>query len=270
MYQRCYIVTDNFVNSQNTPKAEKWMKQGRLFIFYLHVQRDLATCWSRDVSLVEFMHPVFIARQVELTVGESGLCCCVPEDVSLVEFMCPVFIACQVELTVGESGLCCCVPEDVSLVEFLCPVFIACQVELAVGESGLWFFSCARGCLLGGVYVPCIYCIPGGVSRRRIGSLFLCVPEDVSWVEFMCPVFIACQVELAVGESGLCFFCVPEDVSLVECMYPVFIATPGGVNRRRIGSLLLCACSVWRQLFERKNYFPLFVDSSCWSVPWSD
>ena len=61
--------------------------------------------------------------------------------------------------------------------------------------------------------------------------------EDVSLVEFMYLVglFIACQVEIIVGDSGLC------------CC--------GAYVQRH----------VWRQLFERK-YFPVFVDSMTHSV----
>ena len=46
-----------------------------------------------------------------------------------------------------------------------------------------------------------------------------------------------------------------EDIRLVGFIHLVFTRTPGGVNRRRFRSLLLCPLSVERY------YFPLFVDS---------
>ena len=58
-----------------------------------------------------------------------------------------------------------CYFEDVSLVEFTYPVLIACQVELS------W------GCLLGGVYVPCINRMPGGIIVGDSG-LCCCVPFE--------------------------------------------------------------------------------------------
>ena len=53
-----------------------------------------------------------------------------------------------------------------------------------------------KGCLLGGVHVPCIYRMLGGVIVGDSG-LCCCVPEDVSLVEFMYLVFIVCKVELS-------------------------------------------------------------------------
>ena len=54
------------------------------------------------------MYRVFTRMPVELTVGDSGLCCC--EDVPLVEFMYRVSTRMPGGVTVGDSGLCC---EDV-------------------------------------------------------------------------------------------------------------------------------------------------------------
>ena len=87
--------------------------------------------------------------------------------------------------------------DDVFLVGFMYPVFMACQVELS------WW------CLLGGVYVPCVYGMPGVVIVMMspwwsLCSLYLpqasCSYRDgVSLVEFMYPVFMACQMELSLA-----------------------------------------------------------------------
>ena len=41
-----------------------------------------------------------------------------------------------------------------------------------------------------------------------------------------------------------------EDVPLVEFMYLVFTRMPGESYRRRLGSLLLCVCDVFRALIN--------------------
>ena len=106
---------------------------------------------------------------------------------------------------------------------------------------------CLSGCLLGGVYVPCVY-------------------QAVSLVEFIYPVFIRMS-----PWGVLTLPCVYQDVSLVEFMYPAFIRVSpwwslcalclsvcilggGRCNlylshgkwsyRRRLRFLRLCACSV--------------------------
>ena len=53
-----------------------------------------------------------------------------------------------------------------------------------------------------------------------------------------------------------------EDVSLVEFMYPVFTACQVELLRATRVSVIVCLVNVLRQLIER-NDFPLFVDSCC-------
>ena len=80
----------------------------------------------------------------------------------------------------------------------------------------------------------------------------------------LCTLYLhACQVRVTVGDSGLCCCtCVlyfernnnnnkpTEDVSVVVLMYLVFTRVPGESYRRRLRSLLLYLCSVFRALIN--------------------
>ena len=77
--------------------------------------------------------------------------------------------------------------------------------------------------------------------------------EGVPLVEFMYLVFtrMPCEEVLLLEFMYLVFTCMPgEDVPLVEFMYLVFKRMPGESYRRRLRSLLLCFCDVFRELIN--------------------
>ena len=60
--------------------------------------------------------------------------------------------------------------------------------------------------------------------------------------------FVGLKVSVPVGMSDMVSKIEIEDVPLVEFMYLVFTRMPGESYSRRLGSLLLCLCYVFRAL----------------------
>ena len=166
---------------------------------------------------------VLFACQVRVTVRDSGLCCCVClEDVPLVEFMYLVFThmpggvyVLVFTLTPGvyvpciyshaRWSLCTvyiyiicrwwssstCIDTHVPQVEFMYRVYIYIYAD-------------------GGAHVPCIYRhVPQVefmylVFTRMPGGVYVpCIYTHARWS--LCTLYLhACQVRVAVGDSGLC------------------------------------------------------------------
>ena len=133
--------------------------------------------------------------------------------------------------------------EDVLLVEFMYLVFLF------------------RGCTSDGVYVPCIPLLRMYFwwSLCTLYSSF----DDVPLVEFMYLVFlfwgctsggayVPCSplLRMYFWWSLCTLYSSFEDVLLVEFMYLVFTRMPGESYRRRLRSLLLCLCDVFRALIS--------------------
>ena len=134
--------------------------------------------------------------------------------------------ACQVRVTV-----------NVPLVQFMYLVFTRMPGESYCGNIPLMEFmylvftripgESYCGCTSGGVYVPCIY------THARWELLWMYL-----WWS-LCTLYLhACLVRVTV------------DVPLVEFMYLVFTRMPGESYCRRLRSLLLCLCDVFRMLIN--------------------
>ena len=86
-----------------------------------------------------------------------------------------------------------------------------------------------------------------GVHRHKTEPIFILMPVHTCVVECALNVgYNICPWELGWGREGVLF----EDVPLVEFMCLVFTRMPGESYRRRLTSLLLCLCDVFRALIS--------------------
>ena len=85
--------------------------------------------------------------------------------------------------------------------------------------------------------------------------VFTCVQGDVALVDFMYLVFTRVQGDVPLVDfMYLVFTRVQGDVPLVDFTYLAFTRVPGKSYCRRLGSLLLCLCYVFRALINSTLY----------------
>ena len=145
--------------------------------------------------------------------------------------------ACRTRITVGDSGLRC-------VLSFLTVSLVLLRL---LSNCMLLSYLCNRGCRLPLVEFTYL------VFTRMPGES----TEDVPLVEFMYFVFTRMPGESTedvplVEFTYLVFTRMPgestEDVPLVEFTYLVFTRMPGESYRRRLRSLLLYLCYIFRAL----------------------